>query len=285
MPEGDAIFRAARTLDRALAGRQVTRFESVFPTLTRVHDDEPITGRTVESVRAAGKHVLMRFSALRQTQAASSASSSGGLTLRTHMRMNGSWHIYRPNERWRRPRRDMRVVVGTDEYVAVGFNIPVAEFLDANAESRQRDLRAMGPDLLGESFDEDEALRRMREHRDQDIADVLLNQRVAAGIGNIYKCETLFLCGVSPFARTGSLSDGALRALLRTARKYLQANVDKRAGGIVTYAGFRRERGEGGRHYAYGRAGRPCRKCGTAIEVTAQGPHARLTYWCPTCQR
>src|SRR5262249_14205698 len=112
-----------------------------------------------------------------------------------------------------------------------------------------------------------------------------LNQRVVAGIGNIYKCETLFLCGVNPFARTATVTDETIRTLLRTARKYLRANVDKRAGGIVTYAGFRRERGEGGRHYAYGRAGRACRRCGTAIHLRTQGPHARLTYWCPACQR
>jgi endonuclease-8 len=270
MPEGDAILRAARTLHRALAGRTVVRFESVFPKLTRVHVDTPITGRTVASVAAAGKHVLMRF--------------SGDLTLRTHMRMDGSWHIYRPGERWRRPRRDMRILVATREYEAVGFTIPVAEFLDGQAEARQDDLRKMGPDLLGESFDEDDALGRMREHDDEDIADVLLNQRVVAGIGNIYKCETLFLCSVNPFARTATVSDDRLRTLVRTARKYLQANANKRAGGIVTYTGFQRERGEGGRHYAYGRAGRACRRCGTRIQLRAQGPHARLTYWCPTCQ-
>jgi endonuclease-8 len=276
VPEGDAIFRTARTLQRALGGGVVTHFESVFPALTRVHDDAPITGRTVESVSAAGKHVLLRLGARGPAQ--------GPLTLRTHMRMHGSWHLYRPGERWRRPRRDMRIVIATADYVAVGFTIPVAEFLDAHDEARQDDLRRMGPDLLGEAFDEDEAVRRMREHGGVDIADVLLNQRVVAGIGNIYKCETLFLCGVSPFAPTGTMQDDTLRALLRTARKYLQANVRKPAGGIVTYTGFRRERGEGGRHYVYARAGRPCRKCGTAIELTTQGPHVRLTYWCPGCQ-
>jgi len=271
MPEGDAIFRTARTLHRALAGHEVVRFESVFPKLSRVHDDAPIIGRVVESVTAAGKHVLMRF--------------SGGLMLRTHMRMNGSWHIYRRGERWRRPPRDMRIVVATAEYEAVGFNIPIAEFLAARAEARQTDLRNMGPDLLGESFDEDEALRRILAHRDQEIAYVLLNQRVVAGVGNIYKFETLFLCGVNPFARIAAVTDETLREVLRTARKYLQANVAKRSGGIVTYAGFRRERGDGARHYAYGRAGRPCRKCGTPIRLATQGPHARLTYWCPTCQK
>ena len=270
MPEGDAIFRTAHTLHRALAGKTIVRFESVLPKLTRVQHDTPVTGRTVESVTAAGKHVLMRF--------------SGDLTLRTHMRMNGSWHVYRPGERWRKPRRDMRIVVATADFEAVAFTVPVAEFLESAKEARQEDLRHMGPDLLAASFDEDEALRRVREYHSEEIADVLLNQRVVAGIGNIYKCETLFLCGVDPFTTAGTLDDDVIRRLLRTARKYLQANVRKTSGGIVTYAGFRRERGEGGRHYVYARSGRPCRKCGTSIQLRAQGPHARLTYWCPTCQ-
>ena len=271
MPEGDAIFRTARTLHRALAGQRVTRFESVFPALTRVHEDTPITGRVVERVEPAGKHVLMRF--------------SGGLTLRTHMRMNGSWHIYRPGERWQRPRRDMRVVVATEAFEAVAFNVPVAEWLDARAEAAQPDLRALGPDLLGETFDEAEALRRVREHDREEIADVLLNQRVAAGIGNVYKSEVLFLCRVNPFTAAQAVADDRVRELLATARRLLKANVTT-LGGITTYLGFRRARGadESERRYVYGRARKPCRRCGTPIQVRQQGPHARLTYWCPACQ-
>jgi endonuclease-8 len=271
MPEGDAIFRAARTLHRALAGREVVRFESAFPKLTRVDDDTPVRGRRVESVSAAGKHVLMRF--------------SGELALRTHMRMNGSWHIYRPGERWRRARRDMRILIETADYVAVGFNIPVAEFLDAHAEARQSDLREMGPDLLGAAFDMDAALRRIREHDPEEIADVLLDQRVVAGIGNIYKSEVLFICRVNPFARAAEVSDAAVRKVLETAKTLLGANV-RALGGITTYLGYRRTRDTDAsqRRYVYGRGGKPCRRCGTAIRVRAQGPHARLTYWCPACQ-
>lgn len=272
MPEGDHIFRTARTLHRALAGHQVVRFESVLPSLTRIHEDTPITGRTVESVTAAGKHVLMRFSA--------------GLVLRTHMRMSGSWHIYRPGERWQRPRRDMRVVIATEGFEAVGFNVPVAEFLKPADMARQDDLRLMGPDLLGETFDQDEAVRRFRERESLDIADALLNQRLAAGAGNVYKSEVLFLCGVSPFAPVREVSDETLRDILSTARTHLQANVTDPRGGITTYRGYRRGPGRDGaeRRYVYGRARQPCRKCGTVIRVKAQGPHARLTYWCPQCQ-
>ena len=271
MPEGDAIFRTARTLNRAMAGREVVRFESVFPALTRVHEDAPIIGRTVERVTAAGKHVLVHF--------------SGHLVLRTHMRMNGSWHIYRPGERWRRPRRDMRLMIATREFEAVGFNVPIAEFLDERSAARQDDLRLMGPDLLGDQFDEAEAIRRFRERDSQPVADVLINQRVVAGAGNIYKSEVLFLCGVDPFAPVSLINDDELRRILVTARKYLKANVTRPRGGIVTYTGYRRgARGAGERHYVYGRARKPCRRCGAAIRVRAEGPNARLTYWCPSCQ-
>jgi endonuclease VIII len=273
LPEGDSIFRAARTLNRALAGRQVVRFESVLPALTRVHEDHPLTGRTIESVTAAGKHLLMRF--------------SGGLVLRTHMRMNGSWHIYRPGETWQRPRRDMRIVVATDAFEAVGFNVPVAEWLDGKSMARQEDLRGLGPDLLGDAFDEDEAIRRFHERGTTEIADALLNQRVVAGAGNIYKSEVLFICGVNPFAPVAALGEDTLRQIVRIAQKYMRANVTDPRGGIVTYRGYGRTTGRGNpgeRLYVYGRARQPCRKCGSAIRVRPQGGNARLTYWCPTCQ-
>ena len=286
MPEGDHIFRTARTLHRALAGHAVVRFESVLPALTRVHQDTPITGRIVERVTAAGKHVLMQFSALRQAQGAPSAPRGGVLVLRTHMRMNGSWHIYRPGETWQRLRRDMRVVVATQGFEAVGFNVPVAEFLRPAGMARQDDLRRMGPDLLRETFDADEGLRRFRERGTLEIADALLNQRLVAGVGNVYKSEVLFLCGVSPFSRVDQVDDDTLRQLLATARKHLIANVTDPKGGITTYRGYRRGPGRDAseRRYVYGRARLPCRTCATAIRVRAQGPHARLTYWCPTCQ-
>jgi endonuclease-8 len=272
VPEGDAIFRTARTLHRALAGREVVRFESVFPALSRVHDDTPLTGRTIESVVAAGKHVLMRF--------------SGGLVLRTHMRMNGSWHIYRPGEAWQRSRGDMRIIIATAAFEAVGFSVPVAEFVRESAMERHQDLRRLGPDLLAATFDADEALGRFRAHGALEIADALLNQRLAAGIGNVYKSEVLFLCRVNPFALVHQVDDATLVRLLSTARKHLLANVADPNGGITTYRGYRRNPGGAAseRRYVYGRAGLPCRNCGTLILMRAQGPHARLTYWCPACQ-
>ena len=273
MPEGDTIFRAARTLHRALAGKRIVRFESVFPHLTRVHDDAPLTGRTVEGVRAAGKHILMQF--------------SGDLLLRTHMRMNGSWHIYRPGEKWQRPRVAMRIVIGTADFVAIGFDIPVAEMIRARDLVKHDELRRLGPDLLSDDFDAAEATRRIRARPAAQIADVLLNQRVLAGIGNVYKSEVLFSCGVSPFAKVESVSDDKIACLVETGRRFLLANVGDGLAAMTTYTGFRRTTRRSDpaeRLWVYGRAGAPCRKCGTPVSIRAQGRDARLTYWCETCQ-
>ena len=274
MPEGDTIYRAARTLHRALAGKAVTRFESVYPALTRVHVDTPLTGQTIEAVSAAGKHLLMRF--------------SGGSVLRTHMRMNGSWHIYRPGEGWQLPRRDMRILVATADFVAVGFNIPVAELIAPRALARHRELRGLGPDLLAETFDEEEALRRVLARPDQPIAEVLLTQRVMAGIGNVYKSETLFACRIEPFTPVRDLDDDAVRCLIRTARKFLLANVRGSMPAMTTYTGLRRTTARDNpreRLWVYGRVGLPCRRCGTAVALRKDGRDARLTYWCPGCQK
>ena len=274
MPEGDTIFRAAATLQRALAGKRVERFESVFPALTRIHDDHPFTGATIENVRAHGKHLLMQF--------------SNGFVLRTHMRMNGSWHIYRPGEPWQRARSRMRVLVGTTEFEAVGFDIPVAEFIKTRAIGKHAELSRLGPDVLAPEFDRAEAIRRLRERAALEIAEALLNQRVLAGLGNVYKSEVLFLCGVHPFARVDTVGPGQIECLVDTGRKLLLANVSGAMAPMTTYVGLRRTTSRSDpseRLWVYGRARLPCRKCGTAIELRKQGQGARLTYWCPTCQR
>ena len=198
MPEGDSIFRAARALHRALAGSSVTRFESMIPALNRVNEDHPIAGRQVRGVAARGKHILMEF--------------SGDLVLHPHMRMNGSWHLYKPGERWRRPRRDMRVVVETETRVAVGFNIPVAEFLIERDLSRHRALQALGPDLLDSGFDPVEVHRRLALRSADTVANVLLDQRVMAGVGNEL-----------PYPRLAGVAGG------QRARDAVQHSVQRRA--------------------------------------------------------
>ena len=274
MPEGDTIFRAARTLHRALAGKTVVRFQTVLTQLERVHIDTPIVGRTIERVESRGKHLLMYF--------------SGDLILRTHMRMNGSWHIYRPGERWRVPARDMRVLVATDDFEAVAFRVPVAEFRSAAALKRDRAIESLGPDLLDPDADLDDAVGRLRARGALPIADALLDQRALAGIGNVYKSESLFVAGVSPFASVASLSDETLGAIVETARAQLKANTrDPLEAPGATWRGMRRttrsDRPEG-RLWVYGRAGEPCRRCGTPIVIAKQGEDARLTYYCPKCQ-
>lgn len=270
MPEGDTIFRAAATLHRVLAGRVVTRFASAFPSLNRVADDHPIAGRRVESVAARGKHLLMTF--------------SGDLILHTHLRMNGSWHVYPAGARWRRPARDMRVLVATAEAEAVGFNIPVAEFLTPATLARHRTLTALGPDLLDARFDRAAVLARLHARPAEAIADLLLDQRVVAGIGNVFKSEILFLAGVFPFAPAGTLADATLETIVGVALTLLRANVADRP-----TAPTRGRRTTGRLHpaeglWVYGRGGRPCRRCGTLIAAAKTGVDARLTYWCPSCQ-
>ncbi len=274
MPEGDTIFRAAATLQRALAGKRVERFESVFPALTRVNDDHPFSQSTIDSVRAHGKHLLMQF--------------SNGFVLRTHMRMNGSWHIYRRGEPWQRARQRMRVLVATADFEAVGFDIPVAEFIKERAIAKHAELSKLGPDVLAGDFDRAEAVRRLAERSTSEIAEALLNQRVMAGLGNVYKSEVLFLCRVSPFARVHAVTREQLECLVDTGRRLLLTNVSGAVAPMTTYVGLRRETRRsdpGGRLWVYGRARLPCRGCGTAIEVRKQGAGARLTYWCPACQR
>jgi len=273
MPEGDTIFRAARTLHRALAGKTIVRFESAFPALNRIDEDHPLAGRTMELVSSRGKHLLMAL--------------SGDLVLRTHMRMNGSWHIYRPGERWRKPERDMRVLVAAADIVAVGFNIPVAEFLSRADLARHAQLAKLGPDLAAEDFDRDEVLRRLRALVETPIADALLDQRAVAGIGNVLKSEVLFVSGVDPFARVRQLSDATLVRIVDESRRLMKMSVLDRTATLSPAIG-RRTTGSLDpfqKLWVYSRGGRPCRKCGTPIRSVHTGSDARLTYWCPTCQK
>ena len=273
MPEGDTIYRAARTLNSALAGQVVTRFESGLAQLAQIDRDEPITGRTVERVEAAGKHLLMTF--------------SGGLVLRTHMRMNGSWHIYRPGERWQMTPRAMRIRIDTANWVTVAFNVYVAEFVRQERLHRHRPVATLGPDLLG-NFDSALALELVRAHGNRPMHEVLLDQRVMAGIGNVYKSEILFLSRIHPDTIVHAVDDAQWLELMTLAQRLLRANVAESSGpGIETYRGLRRTTGRlnpEDRLWVYSRGGQPCRKCGTPIASRKDGDDARVTYWCPTCQ-
>ena len=271
MPEGDTLFRTARTLDRALRGKQLVRFETVLAQLSRVDDDAPIAGRTVEAVRSAGKHLLVEL--------------SGDLVLRTHMRMQGSWHIYRPGDRWQRPRASMRVVLETADFQAVAFDVPVAEFRSGRALKRDPALSTLGPDLLSDAFDVEAAVRRLRERGALGISEALLDQRALAGIGNVYKNEVCFVEGVHPFRTVASLDEETLRRLVVTGRQLLArgAGAEQRfAEGALrrTVPGT----APGARLWVYRRGGKPCRRCGTPIVREVRGLQGRSSYYCPSCQ-
>ncbi len=259
-------------MNLALAGKVVTAFESTFPALNRVDADAPIAGRTVVSVTSRGKHILMTF--------------SDGLVLRTHMRMNGTWHLYPAGARWKRPARDLRVLIAAGEVVAVGFNVPVAEFLTPRTLRRSRPLQSLGPDLLDAAFDRPEALRRLRDRGPMAIADALLDQRAVAGIGNVFKSEILFVSGIDPFVPVSALDDRALERILDVARDQLQANVMTKRQTLSPAFGRRTTRSldPNEKLWVYGRGGKTCRNCGERIAVRATGSEARLTYWCPRCQ-
>ncbi|HEY1984526.1 MAG TPA: DNA-formamidopyrimidine glycosylase family protein [Terracidiphilus sp.] len=275
MPEGDTIFRSARTLNRALSGKAVTGFRSTYPLLTRFHDNTPLTGQIVESVESRGKWLLMHF--------------SGGGILATHMLMNGSWHIYRPGERWKAPGGDMRIVVETGDFQAVGFRVPVAEMLDARKLARDRRIPPAASDVLGSGFDEEGAVRGLMAQGDLELGDALLRQKILAGVGNVFKSEVCFLTGLNPFRTVETLTEAQVRAVVAMARKQLGANVLEDSGNaIVTYQGRKRrttnQSDPSENLWVYARKGQACRRCGTLIRRRLQGKDARSTYWCPGCQ-
>jgi endonuclease-8 len=274
VPEGDTIFRTAATLDRALTGQVVTKFETQLPKLARVDDDRPITGRTVTSVGASGKWLIIRF--------------SDDLALLTHMLMSGSWHIYRPGEGWQKSRYHMRVVIATARILAVAFDVQVAEFHTEASLARRHGFNQLGPDVLAGDFDPSAAIANLEARPDLEIAVALLNQSILAGLGNVYKSEVCFLAGVNPFKRTGELAPAQIESLVSVASRLMRANVAGAAAGrVVQYSGYRRTTGRAdpaANLWVYQRAGEPCRRCGTSILSRKQGLDARVTFWCPACQ-
>ena len=275
MPEGDTIYRTARTLERAIGGQQVTRFESVLPKLERVDYDTPLAGRTIEKIVPYGKWLMIYF--------------SGDLILLTHMLMSGSWHIYRPGEAWQRPRSDMRIVIETAAMVAVGFRVPVAEFHTARSLARREGFNRLGPAPLAEDFDAGAAIANLESRPELELGIALLDQKLMAGLGNVFKSEVAFASGLNPFRRVGTLSRDQLETLVGTARKFLQANVAHTSGEHnVSVVPFRRTTGRTKLEenlWVYGRAGEPCRRCGSEIRSAKHRADGRVSFWCPVCQK
>lgn len=255
MPEGDTVHLAATRLQRALSGRVLRKSDFRVPQIAAVD----LTGRRVEEVVARGKHMLLRI--------------EGGTTLHTHFEMDGEWHVYRRGQRWRERPWEARVVLETDDWTAVGFRLAITELV--RTEREHEIVGHLGPDPLGHDWDPDEALRRIEKDRARPIATVLLDQEVIAGLGNVYKSEICFLRGVNPWTPVGEIAE--LAGLVDLARRVMEAN--RNTGKQIT-TGYDVA---GRRHWVYGRAGQPCRRCGTPIAKTT-GRAERDTYWCPTCQ-
>ncbi len=263
MPEGDTILKAARILHRALAGAIVTKFE---PRTASAMRTLPAGTIAISRVEAAGKNLLMFF--------------SDGLVLRTHMRMTGAWHLYRNGERWRAPGHAVRCVMETAEWVAIAVNVPVIEWVKERDLPYHAPVASLGPDVLKDPFDVDEVVRRARQQPDTAISEILLDQTVLAGVGNVFKSEILFAARISPHTPAAALDSAKLRAILAIAQKQMRANVSPTSVGRATTGRMNAEEKLG----VYRRAGLPCRVCGETIEMRRTGPNSRSTYWCPACQ-
>jgi endonuclease-8 len=253
MPEGDSLARTAAGLRPFLVGRIVTAARARLPG----PQIERVVGASVTAVDSVGKNLLIRF--------------DNGLEIRTHLRMNGTWHRYRPGERWQRAPARARLVLEVPGAVAVCFDAPTIELFERRAEGLHPALSRLGPDLLAPDFDAAEAHRRLRHPSRMNlaIADALLDQTALAGIGNIWKNETLYAERVSPFALVAQVDDATVDRLIATARRKLLASVASRLE----------------RPQVYRRAGRPCRRCGMLIRSVQQGAELpRTTYWCASCQ-
>jgi endonuclease VIII len=260
VPEGDTVHRAAAMLDRALTGHRLTITDMRVPAFATLD----LTGGTVVRTLARGKHLLTRIDHDR------------AWTLHTHLKMEGSWQIYAPGDKWRRPADQARVVLGIDGRSAVGFSLGVVEVV---ARQEEAALTAhLGPDLLGPDWDPDEALSRLRSQPERPIGQALLDQRNLAGIGNMYMAELCFTSGVHPGSAIGSVGD--LPRLIHRAHLMLEANKER---AIQSTTGDLRPRE---RLWVYRRDKSPCRRCGTPIAVAMLGEpgRERAAYWCPSCQ-
>jgi endonuclease VIII len=258
VPEGDTVWRTARRLHQALAGQRLTGSDLRVPQ----HAAVDLRGQVVREVVARGKHLLHRV--------------GDDTTVHTHLKMEGSWHLYRPSSRWRRPAYQARVVLRTRPWVAVGFDLGTVDVVRRGEEERL--VGHLGPDLLGADWDPDEAVRSLRAQPDRAIGDALLDQRNLAGIGNLYKSEICFLTGIHPMRPVGDVLD--LDRLVARAHALLTANRERVE--QTTTGDTRRGR----RTWVYLRAGEPCRRCGTAVRNADQGQagRERQTFWCPRCQ-
>ncbi|MEP7052291.1 MAG: DNA-formamidopyrimidine glycosylase family protein [Pseudomonadota bacterium] len=261
MPEGDTLHRTAYTLNRVLGKQRLMRVRSSVPAIA----EAALTGHVVEEVSALGKNLLIRF--------------DDGRVLHTHLRMRGAWHVYRPGERFQRPAHEVRLVLEVADALAVCFAAPTVRLLAGNAALHDPYLSGLGPDLIADEFDRETAITGLAALAELELGEAVMAQTALAGIGNIYKSETLFLCRVNPFQRVSTLDHAALAAVVLKARELLRASVHAQSAQqerVLARAG--------GQYWVYKRSGRPCRVCGTPVRMQRQGEQLRSTYFCPCCQ-
>jgi endonuclease-8 len=259
VPEGDTIHRTAAALRAALIGRATTAFQA-----PRLDGILPSPGSVIERVESRGKHLEIGW--------------DDGCVLHTHMRMSGTWHLYRPGEQWRKSSKQMRVVIEVPGWQAVCFSAPVVETYRAGEFTRHPVVGSLGPDLCKDDASIAECVDRIARYCDAErtAAEALLDQRIACGVGNVYKSEVLWACELHPFTPVGALDNEQRARLIEKAAELLRANLDTPT--RVTASGTP----EG--LAVYGRFGKPCLRCSTPIEVRKHGEQARVTYWCPSCQ-
>ena len=290
MPEGDTLYRTAENLRKAMHGKAITRFESILDPVREADSRRVMAGRTVHAVEARGKHLLIqcrRPESDFQTGDADPIAAPdrlnlelirSDLVLHTHLRMTGSWHIYRHGEIWRKPVKYAKCVIHTSDFVFPCFSAPVVELLTAREAARHVQLIELGPDAITDEFDSDSALRNLRLYPDAEIGVALMNQRLLAGVGNVFKSEVLFIRRIWPWSKVRDLTDDDLAGLIAESNKLLKLNRLK--GDRRTHFSLN----ESDLLWAYGRSGRPCRACGTVIKVRRQGLEGRVTFYCPACQ-
>jgi endonuclease VIII len=250
--EGDTILRLARRFESTLLGEAVDA-EAPNPR-GKAANVERVDGRTLESVAAHGKHLLLGF---------------GDLSLHSHLGMSGGWHFYRPGARWRRPRSSAWAVLSSGEWDAVQFGGPTLRVASTSRLRRDPQLLRLGPDILAEGFDVDATIAALRADPTRGLGDVLLDQHLVAGIGNIFKSEACYAARVDPWRPVGEVSDEELGAVLTAAREQMQAAVD--TGGRHSFRVYKRHQGS-------------CPSCRGPISSRGQGDANRTTYWCPRCQ-
>ncbi len=270
MPEGDSLYKIAQALG-CLRGGAVMSLVSPLPEMADAVDRAP--GTWVAEVEARGKNLLIWLSA--------EAAGEPSHAIYTHLRMSGSWHLYRPGSDWRKPSSRARVILSVRDadgrdWRAVCFNAPTVQWLTAFQVRRHPVLSTLGPDLLADAADFDAMIARLRVDPRRALGDAIMDQRLVAGIGNVYKSELLFMQRLDPFRAVGDCDDGTLRRLLESARTWMRRNLGP---------GRRRTRWDHGRRtWVYDKSGQPCGKCGDAIRMRRQGDLGRSTYYCPRCQ-